>query len=59
MENQNERVLAYALATTIENDELENVSGGGGAQMTSRQTVKASAHGGPSADVFYDVTCDW
>lgn len=58
MEKRNERVLAYTLARVIDIDELAEVSGGGAgrAQMTSKQTVKATNAG---IDVAYDVSVDW
>ncbi|KTC86664.1 hypothetical protein [Legionella brunensis] len=53
-----ERVFAYQLAKTIDNEELDKVSGGS-ALMTSRQTVRATAGSGQGADVAYDVAFDW
>ncbi|MCP0914743.1 MULTISPECIES: bacteriocin [Legionella] len=55
MENKNKRVLGYTLAKQISNEELEQVSGGGGPQLTTRQTVKVS---GVASDVIYDVVVD-
>ena len=57
MEKQKERVLAYALATSIDNDELDKVSGGN-TRMTTRQTIRITGTGG-GADVVYDISADW
>ena len=52
------RVLAYTLATELSKEEVAEVSGGG-SQMTTRQTLKASGNAGSGSDVVYDVTVDW
>ncbi len=57
MEKQKGRVLAYSLATVLDKESLSTISGGGGAQMTSRQTVKIT--GAQSPDIAYDVAVDW
>ena len=58
MEIKKERVLAYTLARTINNDELADVSGGGG--MTSKQTLRPTLNGGiRTTDVFVDISVDW
>lgn len=57
MENGKNRVLAYLLATTINDDDLDSVSGGQ-AQISSRQTLHASGNSAQGPDVFYDVSAD-
>lgn len=54
MEKRNERVLAYKLAKEIDNDELDNVSGGS-VHKTTRVTGDSAR--GPDCEV--DVTVDW
>jgi hypothetical protein len=56
MKNNQKRVFAYTQAKSIENAELANVSGGGGALVTSKQTVQITGNG---IDVAYDVSWDW
>jgi len=60
MENAKLRVLAYSLAKEISNDELEEVSGGGGAksQFSTSPTLRASGSNG-SWDTTLDITLDW
>lgn len=58
MKNKKERTLAYQLSTLLEQKELEQVSGGG-AQMTTRQTVRISGDVSPGADLIYDFGADW
>ncbi len=57
MENGKTRVLAYRLATTINDNDLDNVSGGQ-AQISSRQTLHVSGNSAQGPDVFYDVSAD-
>ena len=56
---KNERVLAYTVASVIEQDELQQVSGGASAGMSTRQSVHASAVTLADADMTYDVVADW
>ena len=58
MDNRNERVLAYGLATTIANDELDAVSGGNGqGGTTTRSTYRIT--GAPmNPDAMYDTSHD-
>lgn len=56
----NKRVLAYELAQAIDKSTLEEVSGGGGSQMswpTSSPTLKLSANGG--WDTIIDISVDF
>ena len=56
MENIKGRVLGYTMATVLDKEALEGISGGA-SQMTSRQTIRITGAGG--ADVAYDVAIDW
>lgn len=58
MENKKERVLAYNLATEIDREDLARISGGA-MQMTTKQSIHATAVSLQSADVSYDVVADW
>ena len=58
MENNQQRVLAYNLATSIKEEELEQVSGGK-SNMSTHQTLKATGDSARGGDVAYDVGCDW
>jgi len=56
----NGRVLAYNMASVIEQGDLKQVSGGASAaEKTHHQTVKASAAALGDVDVSFDVTVDW
>lgn len=46
MTDRKERVFAYTLAKTIDNDELANVSGGYAATFTHSETVKGTGGSG-------------
>lgn len=54
-----ERVFAYTLAKTIDNDELAKVSGGYAATVTHSETVKGTGGSGQGIDVSYDQSIDW
>jgi hypothetical protein len=53
MEMTQERVLAYAMATQIDYDELENVSGGG-AQGKAKPSMMVTAGRFNCPDCVYD-----
>jgi hypothetical protein len=57
MENKKERVLAYTLAKTIKQEDLEAVSGG--ISLTHRESMRPSGGSGQGSDIFMDVTVDW
>lgn len=62
MNKEHERVLAYTLATSIDQDALNSIAGGqqGAAALTcSTETVKASGFDGRGVDVAVDVRVDW
>jgi hypothetical protein len=56
---KNERVLAYNMASVIELESLQQVSGGASSGMTHHQTVKMSSAALPDVDAFFDVVADW
>ena len=58
MENGTNRALAYQIATTLSDLDLDNVSGGQAGGST-RQTVRPSAANGQSWDAMYDVVRDF
>lgn len=60
MEEQ-QRVLAYALAKPINNEELGSIAGGRGPEglMCSSETLKASGVTTSTLDVAIDVHVDW
>lgn len=58
MKEKKERVFAYTLARTIDNDDLTKVSGGS-AGMTHSETVKGTGGSGQGVDVVYDQSIDW
>ena len=58
MKKELDRVFAYTLAKEIALDELDEISGGT-AQMTTKQTVRATGFNAQGADGVYDVTVDW
>ncbi len=60
MEEQ-QRVLAYALAKQIDNEELGSITGGRGAGglMCSSETLKASGITMRTLDAGIDVHVDW
>ena len=53
MEKNNERVLAYTLATPISSTDLDEVSGGGGAR-TAEQTFQLTGNSASGMDTKYD-----
>ncbi|WP_019217967.1 bacteriocin [Legionella tunisiensis] len=59
MTESKERVFAYTLAKTIDNDELAKVSGGYAATTTHSETVRATGGSGQGVDVLYDQSIDW
>lgn len=59
MTDSKERVFAYTLAKTIDNDELANVSGGYAATFTHSETVKGTGGSGQGVDAWYDQSIDW
>lgn len=60
MKNNKDRMFAYTLAKTIENEELAKVSGGSGkADITYTTTVKATGGSGPITDGAIDQSVDW
>ena len=59
MEKNQKRVFAYTLAKTIDHDELADVSGGGGSNMTGHTTLAPSAGSAMSWDASWDVSIDW
>ena len=58
MEIQKERVLAYTLAKVMNQNELSEVSGGGGGLWCHDMTVQASGSNG-NMDTILDVHLDW
>ncbi len=62
MEEEPQRVLAYALAKPIQLDTLDHVSGGGpgvSVQWSSRETLVASGFSQQNVDVVIDASVDW
>jgi len=62
MEEEPQRVLAYALAKPIKLDTLDQISGGGpgvSVQWSSRETVVASGLSRQNVDVVIDASVDW
>jgi hypothetical protein len=55
MEINNERVLAYTLASSLPLEDLEDVSGGGGAR-TAGGTVQVTGNSATGLDVQVDGT---
>jgi hypothetical protein len=55
MEINNERVFAYTLASSLPLEDLEDVSGGGGAR-TAGNTFKATGDSARGPDIQYDHT---
>lgn len=53
MEKNNERVLAYTLATPISSVDMDEVSGGGGAR-TTEQTFQLTGDSARGMDTKYD-----
>ena len=53
MEKNNERVLAYTLATLIPSTELDEVSGGGGTQIAG-QTFQLTGDSARGMDTQFD-----
>lgn len=59
MKKNRNRVLAYNVAKTINSEDMTDVSGGGGVQMTAQPTMKVSSAGpGSSSDVIFDTSRD-
>ncbi len=58
MKTGSNRILAYVLATTITDSDLDNVTGGH-IEASYRQTVQATGSGAQSIDVVYDVSTDF
>jgi len=58
MEKKVERVLAYKLSRSLDNKELEEVSGGG--KMCNRPSAGVTVNGGiRTTDVTVDLVVDW
>jgi len=57
MENGANRVLAYLLAKTIDDNHLDQIAGGS-AHMSSRHTVQVSGGSAQGPDFYYDVAAD-
>ena len=55
MENNEKRVLAYHLATVIEEDELMAISGGGSGKIPCNKTVFPSGRDMKSIDYQFDL----
>lgn len=62
MEHNKNRVFAYRLAKSIDNETLSQVAGGGGAaglQMCSHTTLKPSGSSAQGLDAILDFSVDW
>ncbi|KTD22286.1 Uncharacterised protein [Legionella lansingensis] len=57
MEDTKERVFAYTLAKTLDNEQLDKVSGGA-ANMTSKPTLGPTGGSG-GYDGIVDCSWDW
>lgn len=58
MQKGSHRALAYKLATSLSNDDLNHISGGQ-AEASTRQSVSLSGANIQSSDVQYDVVRDF
>ena len=59
MEKNKKRIFAYTMAKTMDNEDMMEVSGGGGVQMTVHPTMKTSSAGpGSFSDVTFDTSRD-
>jgi hypothetical protein len=58
MENRNDRVMAYRLAKVISQEEIESVSGGAGAGMTQKSTIKPTGNSS-NWDTYLDYVADF
>lgn len=61
MEKGNKRPLAYQLANSLPNDQLDEVSGGAGSfikNMSYKRCFTLSGNGFRQRDAAYDVTAD-
>ena len=58
MKKNQKRILAYSLAKVMDNEQLSQVSGGGGVQTTVKGTMKTTLAGPASSDVSFDVSND-
>lgn len=58
---EKQRVLAYHLAVPLSLEELDQIAGGGGGgmQMTQRQTMQATGNSATGPDMRYDVAVDF
>ncbi|MDP3561128.1 MAG: hypothetical protein Q8R83_02985 [Legionellaceae bacterium] len=58
MENGTNRILAYLLATAVNDDDLDQIAGGT-ALISTRHRVRLTGGTAPNADVAYDVVTDF
>lgn len=60
MESPIPRPLAYLLATAIQNEAFESITGGSGPfGVTTNQTLRATGDSASGPEVNYDVTFDY